>query len=1559
MDWIRFQTRDESPERAFEAFCNHLFKRWCDRNYPNQIAFFNVTEGSGGDGGVESYAKLNTGEFLGLQAKWFREPITSKQIAQIRNSFITAQKVRPTLKQYFVCVPRKISDKTAKNKKNGRPQQSERDRWNIFKQEVEKSFPQITLTLWSHDFLEEELLRPGSEGISKYWFENEEISIISLKSHFERSKNGWLKERYISSLHGSGRISEYVDNQLGDPVKRLTVKEKLVKFKYNLEDGINYISIFLRAYSNRKPTKTKKNSYAPSAELLDKLEDLKIELKGIHAETVELIQGVNYGISTKTVGKTKNFEFYSIIETLEENKSALHFSFLHDDLVKSLKNIPLDEIYYSLESIPDGLLPHNLIFSGNPGTGKTHGLTNKVEQRLNENLPAVLIRAKDAPIKHGWGAVLRQELGLSSNWEEDEIWSALETCASRSDVLRANPPKDDEVIGNESTKVLICIDGLDESKDRDTWIEKIGELKPIIEEHPELRFCLSGRPYVFQGSRFDLKTDRYENDKDSLEKNGYVKVYISPDGDSHVDQLFDGYIKYYNIDISHAPWIRWTINTPLALKLFCENNRGKTIDPQANIRPTTASLLYEKIQRIDEELRTRKEVQWGVSDNVTLNVLTTLSDFFQTNSTITRLEAYNLISNAPKPKTLIDTQTSQIILDYLRDFGLLVEDYPPVEDPLRPDDPIYQFAYDPLNDYLIAEKAIQTATSTKSKRLPSALQNKPAAQQMAGLILLSDYNILIGDDGFWTNDLSDTEIEDLRLFCLSQIYSKNLEKYRPWIKTKIQKSMPICRKVIRDLVLRVARIDHHPLGPIFLHDVLIDFKNVASRDLIFSGPDNVFSKNNEIWAGWSPNPIRNEKLIESDTAFGMPLLFAWSLTSVDEKLRYNCRKELTKWGLRNPQEFFKLLQLTFKTNDPQMREDIVQVSSAIACLLDPKDKNLKTYADWTIEEIFKPEKLKIIHNIVIRHAGRIICERALLGGHISETNVRKARPPFLISKSIYPIDKQTIVKNEKYPKPVSLDLAEYVLPRACRGFFKKISKRNHYAEKVRSEFSSFSSDIIDAILSGKYGKISVKTRIELENTLEMEKKRQEAYSKISIQVVDIETIKSIDLKSTTPRKKEAHYSLGAENLLKKYSKDLKIDTISPRQLTTAACVYYLKNLGWNEKVFYGKPKGEKPGEILGVDIAISRQYHSYSRTERSSISSFAEKYVWCFVHEFIGYLADTLEYHEDYPEKKYLVTDYSHIFNIPANPAQELLETDFDSIIDGRGFFLPSNIAPEMKSKGTNRQNNLKKWINEAPIPDFLPWILPSKDHLLRITNSNKNPWLTLQLFTSITEPTSQGNSLIWINSFIIKNQNLKLFQRDCLLKTPNVVSFIENSITSYGHVKTAASYLTPFDALWMPWKDEDIEEILFTFQNDCKKEYKTYHTTTEGHYHTIDPENVGRERGYAIPSKIIRNLLKINKGTELNFYCQDGELEGFFFESGTDWRDGQKIIFIQRNELLEKLKENKCTMLWTIRLSRRSSMHALEEFPKMRVENDMFWVILLERDEPLLLEIKRSISDM
>ena len=73
MEWTRFNTHGESPNRAFEVMCNILFEGWCKSEYKNRLKYFSFVNGSGGDGGVEAYATLDSGEVIGVQSKWFPE----------------------------------------------------------------------------------------------------------------------------------------------------------------------------------------------------------------------------------------------------------------------------------------------------------------------------------------------------------------------------------------------------------------------------------------------------------------------------------------------------------------------------------------------------------------------------------------------------------------------------------------------------------------------------------------------------------------------------------------------------------------------------------------------------------------------------------------------------------------------------------------------------------------------------------------------------------------------------------------------------------------------------------------------------------------------------------------------------------------------------------------------------------------------------------------------------------------------------------------------------------------------------------------------------------------------------------------------------------------------------------------------------------------------------------------------------------------------------------------------------------------------------------------------
>ena len=128
MDWTKFNNHGESPNHAFEVMCNILFKCWLKKEYKDNISRFAFVNGSGGDGGVEAYGLLKSGDIIGVQSKWFPQKMEASQFKQIENSFYTAIKVRPELKRYIVCIPRDFtSKKMVKNNQVARD--TEESKW--------------------------------------------------------------------------------------------------------------------------------------------------------------------------------------------------------------------------------------------------------------------------------------------------------------------------------------------------------------------------------------------------------------------------------------------------------------------------------------------------------------------------------------------------------------------------------------------------------------------------------------------------------------------------------------------------------------------------------------------------------------------------------------------------------------------------------------------------------------------------------------------------------------------------------------------------------------------------------------------------------------------------------------------------------------------------------------------------------------------------------------------------------------------------------------------------------------------------------------------------------------------------------------------------------------------------------------------------------------------------------------------------------------------------------------------------------------------------------------
>lgn len=168
MNWTRFQTYGTSPDKAFEMLCNQLFENWCKSEYSTQLASFNVVNGAGGDGGVESYAILANGNVVGLQAKWFLNSIDDSQISQIKKSIETAIKIRSEIVRYVVCVPRDLASIT------GRGVNTEDARWRNLVSALNTVHSNLTVELWNDTRITTELQKPESCGIHRFWFENAE-----------------------------------------------------------------------------------------------------------------------------------------------------------------------------------------------------------------------------------------------------------------------------------------------------------------------------------------------------------------------------------------------------------------------------------------------------------------------------------------------------------------------------------------------------------------------------------------------------------------------------------------------------------------------------------------------------------------------------------------------------------------------------------------------------------------------------------------------------------------------------------------------------------------------------------------------------------------------------------------------------------------------------------------------------------------------------------------------------------------------------------------------------------------------------------------------------------------------------------------------------------------------------------------------------------------------------------------------------------------------------------------------------------------------------------------
>jgi hypothetical protein len=1439
MNWEHFQTYNDASTHAFEAMCNQLFELWCRRNYSNDLKSFFVVNGAGGDGGVEAYTVMNDDSIIAVQSKWFRNTIEDSQITQIKNSIKTALKIRPLIKKYIICVPRDLSsDKMGKGKKIVKNTESQK--WENLKLDILKVFPTLEIELWNDTKITSELQYTECAGVLRYWFEKSEISHEMVVLSYEKQRSGWLNQRYLPNLHVNGDINERVNYFVGDYKQRKEIYIKLKEFKCNCSNFLNQLNECLLILDSKKIN-----------ELADKVR-FKVNSTIFWIETV--IQSIQCDkvLCTDDKNLLSTYDLSDLFKKLEESfkhKNSSDFSDLKKSKTKIIENIhdrSIITVIYQMKQ-------NNLLVLGEPGTGKTHGIANVVKCfNAMKNHVTLLIQAKSIPRNATWHEILTRTLGLSNIWSEGEVWQGLSALSFRNEHRLAleNINSIDNIY--ITPKVLICVDGIDELRPFDIWFDLIGETEAICKQYTRIKFCFTSRSHVFNGFSSDNKM--------------LLNVLnLVSDGDAPVNKMFDAYIKEYGIKLNDNEWLKWCIKTPLALKLFCELYDHKEIEILEKSSVTITNLLEKKIKKLDSEFRSLYSNGFDSNDYVVKKALLKLTKYFYENNII---EKYELIKMFSEIDSLQNTskQICRDLINYLNDYGLLYCIITHQQSVLEEPKTNYEIGIQPIFDYLYALIIIEKIKTNKFNKLPDNLKSNNGILQMTSIILLNDYDSLLNKYPVFSDNLDYSDLYDLIFFALSNVSPIITEKHRLFIKNFLTQGAFAVKEVTNKVILNVARIDNHPLSPLFLHEFLMEFENVAERDLFWSVPS-ILAFSNAKWDNTLELNLQEETYILTfeDKYSGLPIVYAWSLTTVDNLKRTYYRKELFKWGVLCPFEFSKLFQLTYQANDPQMKEDLLSIAMGVIFAIPTTHLVIDFFGKWVISEIFSDGKIETNLDAAIRYYARAIAERAYSCGFISLEEVVLCRPPYKVGNEYIKMNvdatKGTVMSGYS---PIYYDLSRYVL-----------------CDPIERQFFT---------LPYRYGNI----------------KQYENYK-------------------------------DADKFLIEHAQQLHMDNLKCHQFVLAASYEYLLEIGWNEKEFYGRPNGGN-NEDIGVDIAIKRQYYSATHGSKSAVMSFVEKYVWCAKNKILGYLSDRLLFRDD--DKLQMVQDYGVLEDF-INPAQEFEQSNYEKLIVGKECYYPEELSPVIDGLEKSITENIIEWINNAPIPNFQLWIDIDKRSLTTLLDYD-NDFTVLYSYNSQTEESMGVETIMWSTSGLISCYRFEEFLYDLIdQKNEMAHNFMEPE--RFTSSTESSCYLTPKEICWMTWKKDKYSTVeIYNSESPYELKYEIT-KAVEGTVCNLDEYG---EVYYKLPSKYIRDILKIVDGNGYQYYRKNKELVGTSFEYGEKWIDYQKILCVDKNILQQEIDNKNMRMFWIIRVLREPSNKVKEKFIDFQYSRDSCWIVWKENDK-------------
>lgn len=1480
MNWADFNTRHEDCDQAFEGFGRQLFSKWCNFTYDQQIEAIVYVGGKGGDGGVEAFARLTSGDVIGFQAKWFRDSFTANQVSQIQSSVSSAKKRHPKLAKYIVCMPFELQGSKGKANKG----KSQYERW----EELVKSEVELEILLWDNTRIEEVAIDMKLQDLISYWFDRSFINQSEWQRIYE-SKLVWFETRYLPRIHMQGNFDNLLRFYLLTKDKRGKYIHRFLGFKKTIESCLNELERLPSLHCWEKIQGEQQDLILKTSELAKRGVHYLIELVSclradsqIHAEYLSRWTWQFNDEAKRVIGfiEANTKEYFAL--------SPMHRCKQHLERAIEVNNKGIRPNSQKFKTVQ---LP--LLLVGGAGDGKTHSVLYQANSRLQDGFPALVVPAKlinpeDSTFE--WLAKYLDKPG----WSLTQCFQAMEASSFTSV----------ESIGKDETEVpsrfLLVIDGLEESTRNLSWKKSLGALQALLKPFPSIQLVCTSRMHLAQkigdsGFAFEI-----------VEKGQNIPLHL----------LLKEYCREYDVNISNAPWIQWALRSAREIRLFTQLYQGKRLAENSDLATSVSKLMRGNIEQLEQVVSSHDKYGWDLEKPILLKGLIEYSRrLISTKKTSIEHDAFIelLKSSSPQMQEMTSPQLCFIVGEYVS-AGLLDKRIQPAEDALEDDLVFYYAANESVLDFLVARSAFESIVPNCEGmyELPEIVLGRPEALSLLIQMLNEKCGAYIDVLALEECPFQLERIEEAQLIAISRSLREVPHHVEQWILELFLKNKTTNRRVLNSLIIPTARNLKYFSGSQFLHQAFSKM-SVTDRDILWSCPDYLPANCGGAWEGYANFDLDRVDLYPEDCATGMPTLFAWGCSSVVAERVRRCRSQLAIWGSQSTSEMAILLKRFEDCNDYQVIENILVSAAGAAC----KTQDMTGLNELSLQchQMFFSESPSCnTRNSVCRHAARVVVERAHAYGLIEEDFVEEARPPYLAREEFLPFVR---LPEDFLEHPLHGDLEWYVAKKASDPFFEQIIENNsEYADDQDYPKKEIIEAVIDGRLEVRDDKLeSIR---DIWENMEQQRASREERCRIfareaSDEILNVQPFEVLDSEDSNQDTEvqdfeerlmpllgsnqnfSRRYSSEAAALLETYRKKYLLENLTPYELRNGLILAFVKSQGWNSELFRGNPKGGEVGEVLGADVAIACEYRPETHGARSPIASYAEKYIWLAVKEVAGDFADRLPVRGFGNSDFQAVTSYHDVgggMPDPFDGIEELAEED-----GAQTFDFPSYFWSEFTPKAGTQLERSSSWVECANWPDIIKVI--ELEEQLRIT-----AWI------HGVEPINTVSQHARISCLLLPRSQYPIFERDalagCMVPRSHGGDVSSSSIDG-------ACYQSPSVSCWASWLTlcgESYESYTSIDENGDLIHINLRYLSANTHWSCN-----GDETNLYFPSPTFSGALGIVRGEGSKAFREFSDKEGFpvatyeRLDINTD--DTVEHLLLNKQRLDQLLEKEEAVAVW------------------------------------------------